>query len=238
MKRIIPLLVWVVSCSVVAKEKEVSKEAHRLQNAAIVVNEIMGTPDKAVPQDLLDRAVCIGVIPAEKKFALGVGGNFGRGALVCRRGGNGRWGAPSMFTVGGASFGFQLGGQSADVVFIVMNAKGAKKLVESSVKLGADASVAAGPVGRKAEGSTDLQLRSEILSYSRSRGLFAGVSLEGAVLKQDKEANEALYGRPIEPEEILFTRKVPVPAAARRLDAALTNYSPHGGKPFATPSAG
>lgn len=185
-----------------ALDKETTKEA-RLQRAASVVTEIMGTPEKAIPQDLLAKAVCVGVIPSELKFALGVGGNFGRGALVCRRGGNGRWGAPAMFTLGGGSFGLQLGGQATDVVFIVMNPRGAQKLVQSSVKLGADASAAAGPVGRKAEGATDIQLHAEILSYSRSRGLFAGVSLEGAVLKQDDDGNKRLYGRSVVPKEIL-----------------------------------
>jgi len=137
-----------------------------------------------------------------------------------------------MFTVGGGSLGFQLGGEATDIVFIVMNPKGAQKLVQSSVKLGVDASAAAGPVGRKAEGATDLQLRAEILSYSRSRGLFAGVSLAGAVLKQDDDANQRLYGRTVVPKEILFTSKVTVPRPARSLDAALAKYSPHGGAPF------
>jgi SH3 domain-containing YSC84-like protein 1 len=140
----------------IAQGRELSKEAERLSHAATVVNEIMRTPEKGVPQDLLDKAVCVGIIPDEKKLALGVGGDFGRGALVCRRGGNGRCGAPSMFTLGGASFGFQVGGQSSDILFIVMNATGTKKLVQSSVKLGANAAVAAGPLGRKAEGATDL----------------------------------------------------------------------------------
>jgi SH3 domain-containing YSC84-like protein 1 len=232
MRKYMPLLIVLLCCAVEAKE--VSKEAERLSNAATVIREIMRTPEKGVPQELLDKAVCVGVIPGEKKLALGVGGDFGRGALVCRRGGNGRWGAPAMFTLGGASFGFQIGGQSSDILFIVMNATGTKKLIQSSVKLGAEASVAAGPVGRKAEGATDLQLHAEILSYSRSKGLFAGVSLEGTVLKQDEDANQHLYGRAIDAKEILFTRKLPVPPAARPLDAALTKYSPSGGKPFPT----
>ena len=222
--------ICVATCAM-GSDKEITKEAEKLQKAAAVVNEIMGTPDKAIPQDLLDKAVCVGVIPSELKFALGVGGSFGRGAVVCRRGGNGRWGAPSMFTAGGGSFGLQLGGQATDAVFIVMNAKGAQKLVQSSVKLGADASAAAGPVGRKAGGATDLQLHAEILSYSRSRGLFAGVSLEGTVLKQDDDANQRLYGRTVLPKEILFGR-LTVPRAARPLDAALSKYSPRGGAPF------
>lgn len=223
-----------LTCCCVALAKETTKEQERLGRAAEIVKEIMGTPEKGIPHDLLEKAVCVGVIPSEKKFALGVGGSFGRGLFVCRRGGNGSWGAPSMFTVGGASLGFQLGGQATDIVFIVMNPDGAKKLVQSSVKLGADASAAAGPVGRTAEGATDLQLHAEILSYSRSRGLFAGVSLNGAMLKQDDDANKRLYGRTIVPKEILFTPAVTVPPAARPLDAALTKYSPGGGAAFPT----
>lgn len=231
MRKLLIILVCLTSCAV-ALAKETAKEAERLQNAAAIVNEIMVTPDKAIPQELLGKAVCVGVIPSEKKFAFVVGGTFGRGALVCRRGGNGRWGPPSMFTLGGGSFGLQLGGEAADIVFIVMNPRGAQKLVQSSVKLGADASAVAGPVGRKAEGATDLQLHAEILSYSRSRGLFAGVSLEGAVLKQDDDANKRLYGRTVVPKEILFTGSVTVPRVGRPLDATLSKYSPHGGAPF------
>jgi SH3 domain-containing YSC84-like protein 1 len=234
MRKLLATLVCLSACAG-ALAAPTTREAERLQQAAAILSEIMGTPEKAIPQDLLDKAVCVGVIPSEKKFALGVGGTFGRGALVCRRGGTGRWGAPSMFTVGGGSFGFQLGGEATDVVFIVMNPRGAQKLVQSSVKLGADASATAGPVGRKAQGATDLQLHAEILSYSRSRGLFAGVSLEGAVLKQDDDANKRLYGRTVVPKAILFTRSVAAPPAARPLDAALSKYSPRGGAPF-TPS--
>jgi lipid-binding SYLF domain-containing protein len=209
---------------------EESREAERLQRAAEVINEVMQTPEKGIPRDLLNKAVCVGVIPSQKKVALGIGGSFGRGALVCRRGGNGPWGAPSMFTVGGANIGFQLGGQATDFVLVVMNAKGAEKLLQSKTKLGADASVAGGPVGRTAEGATDLQLQAEILTYSRSRGLFAGLSLEGQVVKQDHDANQRLYGRKVEPKDILFRGAVAVPAAARALAAALTKYSPRGGE--------
>ena len=232
MKKLLTILACLATCCV-ALAVETTKEAERLQKAATVLTEVMGTPEKAIPQDLLNKAVCVGVIPSEMKFAIGVGGTFGRGALVCRRGGNGRWGAPSMFTVGGGSFGLQLGGEATDLVFIVMNPSGAQKLVQSSVELGADASAAAGPVGRKAEGATDVQLKAEILSYSRSRGLFAGLSLDGAVLKQDDDANKSLYGRTVAPKEILFAGSVTTPTAARPLDAALTKYSPRGGAPFA-----
>jgi lipid-binding SYLF domain-containing protein len=214
----------------VALAAEGSREADRLQKAAEVINEIMGAPEKGIPKDLLNKAVCVGVIPSEKKGAVGVGGSFGRGALVCRQGGTGAWAAPSMFTVGGFNFGFQLGGQATDFVLVVMNAKGAQKLLQSRAKLGADASVAGGPVGRTAEGATDVQLQAEILTYSRSRGLFAGLSLEGQIVKQDNDANQRLYGRKVDPKDILFKGTVPSPAAAATLDAALTKYSPHGGE--------
>jgi lipid-binding SYLF domain-containing protein len=173
---------------------EGGRETERLEKAAEVITEVMGTPEKGIPRDLLDKAVCMGVIPSEKKVALGIGGSFGRGALVCRQGGTGAWGAPSMFTVEGANFGFQMGGQATDFVLMVMNANGAQKLLQSKAKLGADASVAGGPVGRTAEGATDVQLHAEILTYSRSRGLFAGLSLSGQIVRQDNSANERLYG--------------------------------------------
>jgi len=219
-----------VGLSGTALAVEVTREAERLTRAAEVINEVMGTPEKGIPRDLLKKAVCVGVIPSEKKGALGLGGSFGRGALVCRQGGTGAWGAPSMFTVGGINFGFQLGGQATDFVLVVMNAKGAEKLLQSRAKLGADASAAAGPVGRTAEGATDVQLQAEILTYSRARGLFAGLSLEGQIVKQDSEVNRRLYGRKVDPKDILFRGAVPAPAAAHALDAALTKYSPHGGE--------
>ncbi len=209
---------------------EESKETDRLQNAALIMDEIMGTPDKAIPQDLLNRAVCVGIIPSTKKGAFVFGGSYGRGCLVCRRGGNGVWGAPSMIALHGGSFGFQIGGSATDVVFIVMNARGAEKLLKSKGELGADASVAGGPVGRTAAGSTDLTMRAEILTYSRSRGVFAGVSLKGAAITPDHDSNERLYGKKLEARDILFGSAVAVPTAARPLDAGLTKYSPKGGE--------
>jgi len=173
----------------------------------------------------------VGIVPSELKFAIGVGGSYGRGVLVCRKGGTGHWDAPSMFTLGGGSFGLQLGGKSTDVVFIVMNGSGAAKLVQDDVKLGGELSAAAGPVGRSGEGATDAQMHAEILSYSRTRGLFAGASLDGAVIKQDKDDNEKLYGRRITAKEILFGG-VSSPAMAAGLDHALDKYSPRGGQPF------
>ena len=210
------------------------KETERLENAAQVMTDIMKTPEKSIPRDLMNKSVCVGVIPSEKKGAFGIGATYGRGALVCRRGGNGAWGAPSMFTVGGVNFGFQLGGEATDFVLLVMNAKGAQKLLHDSTKLGADASAAAGPVGRSAEGATDLQMHAEILTYSRSRGVFAGVSLDGQMFKQDGDSNEKLYGRKVRPEDILFKGVVGAPAAAGPLDAALAKFSPHGGEALAS----
>jgi SH3 domain-containing YSC84-like protein 1 len=234
MRKIVFLSVlFAASCSV-ALGVDAAKIHERLERSAQVVREIMSAPDRGVPQDLLDKAVCVGVVPAEKKFAFGVGGSYGRGAIVCRRGGTGAWGAPSMIMMSGGSFGFQIGGESTDVLFIVMNPDGARKLVQDSVKLGADASVAGGPVGRTSAGATDLQMHAEILSYSRSRGLFAGISLSGAIVKQDKEGNRQLYGREISSRDILFTSEVRAPEAAAALDRTLTHHSPHGGQPWSS----
>jgi lipid-binding SYLF domain-containing protein len=232
MKNLVAMVLFLAVSGTAALAAEETKEEERLHNAANVITEIMGTPENAIPSDLLNKAVCLGIIPSQKKFAIGIGGSYGRGCLICRRGGDGAWGAPSMFTVGGVNIGFQLGGQATDFVLVVMNAKGARKLLQSKSKLGADASVAGGPVGRTASGATDLQLQAEILTYSRSRGAFAGVSLEGAVVKQDGGSNAKLYGKEIEPKTILFTSKVAVPAAAQPLVKALTKYSPRGGQKF------
>ncbi len=230
-KLIASVLLSFVGC-VAAFPKGESGEAKRLEKAATVINEVMGTPEKGIPRDLLNKAVCVGVIPSEKKFALGIGGSFGKGALVCRRGGTGGWGGPSLFTIGGPNIGFQIGGQATDFVLVVMNSKGAKKLVQSHSKLGADASVAGGPVGRTAEGATDVLLQAEILTYSRSRGLFAGLSLEGQVIKPDHDGNARLYGHKMEPKDILFRGSGGIPGPAQPLAAALTKYSPRGGEKF------
>ncbi|HEV2176240.1 MAG TPA: lipid-binding SYLF domain-containing protein [Terriglobia bacterium] len=232
------LVLAALSASSVALGANESKEAQRLRNATYVVNEVMQTPENGIPRDLLDRAVCVGIVPSEKKGAFILGGSFGRGALVCRRGGTGPWGAPSLFTLYSGSWGFQIGGQATDIVFIVMNTGGMRKLLQSGVKLGADASVAAGPVGRKAEGATDVQLHAEILSYSRSRGLFAGLSLDGGVLRQDEDGNQRLYGKAVTAKDVLIKGDVPAPAAAEPLDRILMKYSPHGGAPFADMSQG
>jgi lipid-binding SYLF domain-containing protein len=225
MKKLTLILLSLTFCTTAFGESQ-------LQKATNVLNEIMRTPDQGIPSELLEKAVCVGIVPSEVKFALGIGGTYGRGVLVCRKGGNGKWGAPSMFTLGAASVGFQIGGKATDVVFLVMNPEGAKKLVQDSVKLGAEASVTAGPVGRTAEGATDAQLHAEILSYSRTRGLFAGVSLDGAVVKQDRDDNKNLYGRNVTAKELLIDGTVPPPAEARGLDSTLAKYSRQGGQAF------
>lgn len=232
MRRFIVLCFLVVVGCTAALGFDRTRVDERLQRSAQVVREIMAAPDKGVPEDLLDKAVCVGVVPAEKKFAFGVGASYGRGALVCRHGGTGAWGAPSMIIMSGGSFGFQIGGESTDVLFIVMNPDGARKLIQDSVKLGADASVAAGPVGRTSAGATDLQMHAQILSYSRARGLFAGISLSGAMVKQDKEGNRLLYGRQISARDILLRSEVRAPAAASTLDSTLDHHSPRGGEPW------
>ena len=228
MKKLMTVVFLVLAFTGAAFAKE-----PQLVKATNVLNEIMATPDRGIPHDLLDKAVCVGIVPSEVKFAFGFGGTYGRGVLVCRKGGNGAWDAPSMFTMGGASVGFQIGGKATDVVFLVMNPEGMKKLVQDSVKLGAELSAAAGPVGRSAEGATDAQLHAEILSYSRSRGLFGGASLDGAVYKQDEGDNEKVYGRRVTAKEILIDGTVSPTGAARGLDSTLTKYSPSGGRTFA-----
>ncbi len=224
-------LVLVLTTSGVVLAAEQGKEVERLQKSAEVINEVMKTPEKGIPKDLLNKSVCVGVIPSQKKLALGLGGSYGRGSLVCRRGGNGAWGAPWMFAIGGPSIGFQIGGQATDFVLLVLNAKGAETLVKGHTQLGADASVAGGPVGRTAEGSTGALMQTEILTYSRSRGAFAGLSLEGQVIKDDGTANENLYGKKLTAKDILFAG-TGVPGAGGALSSTLSKYSPRGGEPF------
>jgi SH3 domain-containing YSC84-like protein 1 len=229
MKRIMAVSILILTFSLVAFPKE-----SQLEKATNVLDEIMSTPDKGIPHDLLEKAVCVGIVPSEIKGAIFVGGTYGRGVLVCRQHGDGPWGAPSMFKLGAGSIGFQFGGEATDVVFIVMNEAGAKKLIHDDVKLGGDISVTGGPVGRTAEGATDAELHAEILSYSRTRGLFAGVSLDGAVFHQDKDANQELYGRPITAKEILIDGAVSAPPKAKPLEDELWRFSPRGGRSFAS----
>jgi SH3 domain-containing YSC84-like protein 1 len=202
-------------------------EAERVKQAGDVMKEILNIPDD-IPQDLLDKAECVVILPSVKKGAFGVGGSYGRGVMVCRSGQHysGPWGAPALFALEGVSIGFQLGGQATDFVLLVMNPKGARSLLSSKVKLGADASAAAGPKGRTAEGATDIVMNAEILSYSRNKGLFAGISLEGSTLRSDGNANEKLYGKKVSAKEIVVERKVGVPAPARPLVALLNTKSP------------
>jgi len=203
------------------------KETDRLKECGTVTEEILAVPD-AIPQDLLDKAECVVVFPSVKKFAIGIGGSYGRGAMVCRSGKNytGRWGAPAMYALEGGNIGFQLGGQATDFVLLVMNDKGARSVLSSKVKLGADASAAAGPKGRAASAETDVVMKAEILSYSRSRGLFAGVSLEGSTLRSDGGANKNLYGRGLSASQIITGGAVKVPAAAQVLISTLDKKSP------------
>jgi lipid-binding SYLF domain-containing protein len=203
------------------------REQERVKEAGEVLKEILNIPDY-IPQDLLDKAECVIVLPSVKKGAIGVGGSYGRGVMVCRGGEHytGKWGAPAMYALEGISIGFQLGGQATDFVLLVMNTKGARSLLSSKVKLGADASAAAGPKGRTAEGATDIVMNAEILSYSRNKGLFAGVSLEGSTLRSDGGANENLYGRKLSARQIIREGKVGIPASAHELVSRLDAKSP------------
>jgi lipid-binding SYLF domain-containing protein len=204
-----------------------TKEQERLENCGAVLEEIMNVPDD-IPANLVDKAECVVVLPSVLKFAFVFGGSYGRGAMTCRSGEHftGPWGAPTMMALEGGSFGFQLGGQATDFVILVMNPRGATALLKNKVKLGADASAAAGPKGRYAEASTDVTLRAEMLTYSRSRGLFAGVSLEGSTLRPDNGANEEVYGKKIAATDIVLKGAVPTPASAQKLIATLTKFSP------------
>jgi len=204
-----------------------SREQKRLEACGQVFKEIMDIPD-GLPKDLLNKAECVIVIPSVLKFAFGVGGDFGRGAITCRTGQHftGPWSAPALFALEGANIGFQLGGQATDFVLLVMNPRGANSILSSKVKLGGEASAAAGPKGRSAAADTDIVMRAEILSYSRSRGLFAGISLEGSTLRSDGSANRKLYGRSLTAKEIVREGKAGVPACGRELVSLLNKQSP------------
>jgi SH3 domain-containing YSC84-like protein 1 len=219
------LTILVSQTSLHAADK--SKEEDRLQNAGQAMKEILNIPDD-IPQDLLDKADCVIVLPSVLKAAFVIGASYGRGAMTCRSGEDfqGPWGAPTMMALEGGSFGFQIGGQATDYVLLVMNEHGASSILESKVKLGANASVAAGPVGRDAEAATDVTLRAEVLTYSRARGLFAGISLEGSTLRPDKDANERIYGRKLSAKEIALRGAVPPPPSAQLLIRTLNEHSP------------
>ena len=228
MKRIwlvIPLL-SLLALPAVAQEKE-DKEESRVENAGKVMKEILDAPD-SIPQDVLDKADCVVILPSVLKFAIGIGGSYGRGVMTCRGGENfrGPWGAPTMMALEGGSAGLQLGGNATDFVLLLMSPRSATSMLSSKVKLGGDASAAAGPVGRTASAESDVALRAEILSYSRARGLFAGISLEGSTLRADNSANKKLYGKEVSAKDIVFKHAVPVPPSAKTLLATLQKASP------------
>jgi lipid-binding SYLF domain-containing protein len=227
MKRIVVYLMVLVIAGLPLATAQDKKEADRLDNCGTVMKEILDIPDD-IPQDLLDKAECVIVYPSVLKAAFVVGGSYGRGAMTCRTGEQytGPWSAPTMMALEGGSFGLQIGGQATDFVLLVMNGRGAHSILNSKVKLGADASVAAGPKGRTASASTDATLRAEVLSYSRSRGLFAGISLEGSTVRPDNDANERVYGKKLEAESIVFKGAVAVPPPAQKLVSYLNQKSP------------
>jgi lipid-binding SYLF domain-containing protein len=227
MKKHLAMMAAVAVLALPLSAESDKKEGERLQNCGTVIKEIMDIPDD-IPQDLIDKAECVIVYPSVLKGAFIVGGSYGRGAMTCRSGEHftGPWSAPSMMALEGASFGFQLGGQATDFVLLVMNPRGARSILSSKVKLGGDASAAAGPKGRNAEAATDVTLRAEILTYSRARGLFAGVSLAGSTVRPDNGANENLYGKKIGAQDIIFKGSVPVPASAQKMIAYLNQKTP------------
>jgi lipid-binding SYLF domain-containing protein len=216
-----------VSALIVPALADSGKEQDRVEQSGHVLKEILNIPDN-IPQDLLDKAECIIVLPSVKKAAFGVGASYGRGVMICRSGSSygGPWGPPALYALEGGSIGFQLGGQATDFVLLIMNPAGARSLLGSKVRLGADASAAAGPKGRTAEGATDIVMTAEILSYSRNKGLFAGVSLEGSTLRSDGSANEKLYGQKLSARDIIRNGKVKTPACAAELVAVLNKKSP------------
>jgi SH3 domain-containing YSC84-like protein 1 len=224
-KKCVWLLMAVIA--VPAWAGEGGREQDRVKEAGAVMKEILDIPDN-IPKEILDKAECVIVLPSVKKFAIGIGGSYGRGVMTCRTGQHytGRWSAPAMFALEGGNIGFQLGGTMTDFVLLVMNPRGADSLMKSQVRLGADAAAAAGPKGRTAEGMTDAAMRAEVLSYSRARGLFAGISLEGSSLRSDGGANENLYGKKLGAREIIREGKVAAPAAASDLISLLNTKSP------------
>jgi lipid-binding SYLF domain-containing protein len=227
MRKVISTLMALALTALPALGADDTKETDRLDNAGTVIQEILNVPDD-IPQDLLDKAECVIVFPSVLKAAFVVGGSYGRGAMACRSGEHftGPWGAPTMMALEGASVGFQLGGQATDFVLLVMNPRGAKAILSSKVKLGADMAAAAGPKGRDAQANTDATLRAEILSYSRSRGLFAGISLEGSTVRPDNDANEKIYNKKVTATQIILEGAVPVPPSGHNLVALLNKKSP------------
>jgi lipid-binding SYLF domain-containing protein len=227
MQKLLTVVVSLFVLSVAMAAADNEHEADRVKEAGVVMKEIINIPDD-IPKDLMDRAECVIVLPSVKKFAIGIGGSYGRGVMTCRTGAHftGPWSAPAMYALEGGNIGFQLGGEATDFILLVMNPRGATSLLSSKVKLGADAAAAAGPKGRAAAADTDVVMRAEILSYSRSRGLFAGVSLEGSTLRPDNRANEKLYGRKLSAKEIVREGKAGAPASAHELLSLLNSKFP------------
>ena len=226
MKKFVPFLLTLALLALPLQADD-NKEKERLENCGTVLQEIMDIPDN-IPQDLIDKADCVIIYPSVVKAAFVFGASYGRGAMTCRTGEqfNGPWSAPTMMALEGGSFGFQIGGQATDFVLLVMNGRGAHAILKSKVKLGGDASAAAGPKGRNAEASTDVTMRAEILSYSRARGLFAGVSLAGSTVRPDNTANMRVYKKDVSAEDIIFKGVVPVPTAAQKLISYLNKKTP------------
>jgi lipid-binding SYLF domain-containing protein len=218
------ILAAALSCSPLGLFADTAAE--RLEESARIMHEIMETPDKGIPQDLLNKAYCVVVVPSLKKAAFVVGGQYGKGFTICRRGAGLGWGAPSAIRVEGGSVGFQIGGSETDVVMLIMNEHGMRELDKDKFTLGGDASVAAGPVGRTATANTDAYMTAEILSWSRSKGLFAGISLSGATMRPDRDGNKELYGEKLDNKQVLMTKTTP-PDSARALIAELDKYSMH-----------
>jgi lipid-binding SYLF domain-containing protein len=215
-------------CAPAFSAEDKTKVNERLEDSAALFSEIMGTPDKSIPQDLLNKSYCIVLVPGLKKGAFVVGGKYGKGFSVCRNSGGQGWGPPAAIRIEGGSFGFQIGASSSDVVLLVMNERGMKHLTTSKFTIGADATAALGPVGRNATAQTDAMMSAEILSWSRSRGAFAGISLDGATLRNDLDGNQAMYGQRWESKQILGSGAKP-PAGAARLLSELNKYSPRKG---------
>jgi SH3 domain-containing YSC84-like protein 1 len=224
-KKLLAVVLCLVCAVPVLAQK---KELDRLEDSAAVMKEVLGMPD-SIPKDVLSKTICVIVYPSVKKGAIGIGGSFGRGALSCRSGAtyDGPWSPPAMYALEGASIGFQLGGQATDYLLLVMNERGAKSILSSKVKLGGDASIAGGPKGRTASAETDVVGRAEILSYSRSKGLFAGISLEGSTVRSDGGANKNLYGKDLSAEDIVRGGKAHSTAAGQKLISILNQSSPH-----------
>ena len=227
MKRFMVTAACLTLAAGVMYAEKLNKEQKRLEECGVVMQEVLNVPDN-IPHELLEKSECVIVIPSVRKLALGIGASYGRGAMVCRTGEKfrGPWGAPAMYALEGGSVGFQIGGEATDLILLVMNDRGMESILSSKVKLGADASVAAGPKGRDASADTDAWMRAEILSYSRSRGLFAGISLEGSTLRPDDEASEQVYGHAIKAKDIVRGENMSVPGTGRHLVNVLQKSSP------------